>query len=123
MRLLRAGVGSTNSEISTFVISVFLGLFYRQSTSKASRDAKVYSDLKALHDLSIKLSRTTELGELKQRKRGQGTDFASLREYTIGDDSKLIDWKATARRDRPVVRTYEVRARAKACLFWWMPGA
>lgn len=86
----------------------FLGLFYRQSTSKAARDAKVYSDLKALHDLSIKLSRTTELGELKQRKRGQGTDFASLREYTIGDDSKLIDWKATARRDRPVIRTYEV---------------
>ncbi len=86
----------------------FLGLFYRQSTSKASREAKVYSDLKALHDLSIKLSRTTELGELKKRKRGQGTDFASLREYTIGDDSKQIDWKATARRDRPVVRTYEV---------------
>lgn len=86
----------------------FLGLLYRQATLKAERDAKVYSDLKALHDLSIKLSRTTELGELKQRKRGQGTDFASLREYTVGDDSKLIDWKATARRDRPVVRTYEV---------------
>lgn len=86
----------------------FLGLFYRESTSKAEKGAKVYSDLKALYDLSIKLSRTTELGELHQRKRGQGTDFASLREYTVGDDSKLIDWKATARRDRPVVRTYEV---------------
>lgn len=86
----------------------FLGLFYRESTTRAARPAKVYSDLKALYDLSIKLSRTTELGELHQRKRGQGTDFASLREYTIGDDSKQIDWKATARRDRPVVRTYEV---------------
>lgn len=86
----------------------FLGLFYRQSTSKAEKETRVYSDLKALYDLSIKLSRTTELGELHQRKRGQGTDFASLREYTIGDDSKLIDWKATARRDRPVVRTYEM---------------
>ncbi len=86
----------------------FLGLFHRQATSKAAKDAKVYSDLKALYDLSIKLSRTTELGELHQRKRGQGTDFASLREYTVGDDSKSIDWKATARRDRPVVRTYEV---------------
>ncbi len=65
----------------------FLGLFYRQSTSKAEKETRVYSDLKALYDLSIKLSRTTELGELHQRKRGQGTDFASLREYTIGDDS------------------------------------
>lgn len=86
----------------------FLGLFYRQATISAAKPAKVYSDLKALYDLSIKLSRTTELGEMHQRKRGQGTDFASLREYTVGDDSKLIDWKATARRDRPVIRTYEV---------------
>lgn len=85
----------------------FLGLFWRQSETGAKRNVKVYSDLKALYDLSIRLSQSSELGELHQRKRGQGTDFASLREYTVGDDSKAIDWKATARRDRPVVRTYE----------------
>lgn len=85
----------------------FLGLFWRQISIPARRSVKVYSDLKALHDLSIRLSRSSELGELHQRKRGQGTDFASLREYTVGDDSKAIDWKATARKDRPVIRTYE----------------
>ncbi|HEY9788445.1 MAG TPA: DUF58 domain-containing protein [Candidatus Obscuribacterales bacterium] len=84
-----------------------LGLFWRQAEVKASRQVKVYSDLRALYDLSIRLSQSSELGELHQRKRGQGTDFASLREYTVGDDSKAIDWKATARRERPVVRTYE----------------
>ncbi|HEY9712031.1 MAG TPA: DUF58 domain-containing protein [Chroococcales cyanobacterium] len=84
-----------------------LGLFWRQVKLPAARTIKVYSDLKALYDLSIRLSRSSELGELHQRKRGQGTDFSSLREYTVGDDAKLIDWKATARRDRPVVRTYE----------------
>lgn len=84
------------------------GLFWRQKVVKTDENVKVFSDLKKLHDLSIKLAHSTELGELHQRKRGQGTDFASLREYTVGDDTKAIDWKATARRDRPVVRTYEV---------------
>ncbi len=85
----------------------FLGLFWRQTKVQAPQSVKVYSDLRALYELSIKLSRSTELGELHQRKRGQGTDFSSLKEYTVGDDVKSIDWKATARRDRPVVRTYE----------------
>lgn len=85
----------------------FLGMFHREAVIEAKRETKVYSDLKALYDLSVKLSRSTELGDIRQRKRGQGTDFASLREYTVGDDSKAIDWKATARRERPVVRTYE----------------
>ncbi|MGD9682698.1 MAG: DUF58 domain-containing protein [Candidatus Obscuribacterales bacterium] len=85
----------------------FLGLFWRQVRIEARESVKVFSDLKKLYELSIKLAHSTELGELHQRKRGQGTDFASLREYTEGDDIKAIDWKATARRDRPVLRTFE----------------
>lgn len=85
----------------------YLKLFWHEVKAPAQQTVKVYSDLKTLHDLSVKLSHSSELGELHQRKRGQGTDFASLREYTVGDDSKAIDWKATARRDRPVLRTYE----------------
>lgn len=86
----------------------FLGLFWRQVTSPADQEVKVFSDLKSLTELSIKLSHSTELGELHMRKRGQGTDFSSLREYTVGDDIRRIDWRATARRDRPIVRNYEV---------------
>ena len=85
-----------------------LGLLWRQVHYKAPRQVKVYCDLMALKDLSIKLSQSSELGDLRMRKRGQGTDFDSLREYVSGDDTRGIDWKATARRDRPVVRVYEV---------------
>lgn len=84
-----------------------LGLFWREKRVEAQSPAKVFSDLKALQELSVKLSHSSELGELHKKKRGQGTDFASLREYTDGDDAKAIDWRATARRDRPVLRTYE----------------
>lgn len=84
-----------------------LGLTWREIKFDLDKEVKVFSDLKALHELSVKLSHSSELGELHQKKRGQGTEFASLREYAVGDDSKAIDWNATARRDRPVVRTYE----------------
>jgi hypothetical protein len=68
-----------------------LGLFQREIVfADQARPVKVFSDLKALRDLSIKLSHSNELGELAQRKRGQGTDFSALREYAIGDDSKAV---------------------------------
>jgi uncharacterized protein (DUF58 family) len=85
-----------------------LGLFWRRLKIPAKRSVKVFSDLVALKDLSIHLSQSSELGEMRTRKRGHGTEFSSLREYVSGDDTRKIDWKATARRERPVVRVYEV---------------
>ena len=40
------------------------------------------------------------------RIRGAGTEFDSLREYVVGDDTRSIDWRATARRGDVVVRTW-----------------
>lgn len=84
------------------------GLFWRHVKVPAKKEIRVYPDLKSLKELSIKLAQSSELGVLKVRKRGQGTDFSALREYVNGDDARSIDWKATARRDRPVLRVYEV---------------
>jgi uncharacterized protein (DUF58 family) len=42
------------------------------------------------------------------RRRGEGRTFESLRDYVQGDDTRHMDWKATARRGRPIVREYEV---------------
>lgn len=85
-----------------------LGFFWRQTKTACRQETRVYSDLKALEELSVRLAHSSELGELKVRKRGQGTDFSSLRDYVPGDDIRTVDWKATARRERPVVRVYEV---------------
>ncbi len=46
------------------------------------------------------------LGVRPKRKRGDGLEFESLREYVIGDEPRRIDWRATARRGRPIVRTH-----------------
>jgi uncharacterized protein (DUF58 family) len=42
------------------------------------------------------------------RRRGEGRTFESLRDYVQGDEFRHIDWKATARRQKPMVREYEL---------------
>ncbi|MDR2028381.1 MAG: DUF58 domain-containing protein [Treponema sp.] len=41
------------------------------------------------------------------RKRGQGLEFQSLREYQPGDSVKAIDWRATGRRGKVIIREYQ----------------
>ncbi|MDQ6828233.1 MAG: DUF58 domain-containing protein [Gemmatimonadota bacterium] len=42
------------------------------------------------------------------RRRGEGTAFAGLREYVVGDDPRRIDWKATARRRKLITREFNI---------------
>src|SRR5699024_3187038 len=37
---------------------------------------------------------------------GEGTEFDSLRDYVDGDDVRSLDWRASARRQELVVRTW-----------------
>lgn len=65
----------------------------------------------------VRLGRTLELVASKRfldqgtrrvrRARGGQTEFESMREYVPGDEPRRIDWKAFARRGRPMVRQYE----------------
>ncbi|MEB3293739.1 MAG: DUF58 domain-containing protein [Synechococcales bacterium] len=72
-----------------------------------STKAEVFPDLVGLRSLSIRLT-LQSTGAMKQARRmGIGTEFAELRDYATGDDPRLIDWKATARRSRPLVRVLE----------------
>ena len=52
--------------------------------------------------------RLRELGVRSLRRRGEGTSFAGLREYTPGDDPRSIDWKATARRRKLITREFAI---------------
>ncbi|MEM7761776.1 MAG: DUF58 domain-containing protein [Cyanobacteria bacterium P01_A01_bin.40] len=84
-----------------------LGLAWRDWQIPAAEKVKIYPDLISLRELSIRLTLENS-GNMRQARRlGQGTEFAELREYRTGEDIRLIDWKATARRDRPVVRVLE----------------
>ena len=39
--------------------------------------------------------------------RGQGIEFAGVREYNRGDDIRTIDWNVTARMGRPYIKIFE----------------
>jgi uncharacterized protein (DUF58 family) len=52
-----------------------------------------------------------ELGMRPRPARGEGREFESLREYFPGDDPRLVDWRATARRGRMMVRQYQTERR------------
>jgi uncharacterized protein (DUF58 family) len=52
--------------------------------------------------------RLRDAGVRSIRRRGEGTSFASLREYVVGDDPRHVDWKATARRRTLITREYSV---------------
>ncbi|MVU79824.1 DUF58 domain-containing protein [Nocardia sp. ET3-3] len=55
-------------------------------------------------------SKVKQLQHLEGRNttttRGQGTEFDSFREYVAGDDVRTIDWRATARANDVLVRTW-----------------
>ncbi|HYH79284.1 MAG TPA: DUF58 domain-containing protein [Longimicrobium sp.] len=56
-------------------------------------------------------NRLREAGLRPVRQRGEGGSFESLREYVRGDDPRTIDWKASGRRSRLIVRQYEAERR------------
>lgn len=83
------------------------GWIWSHWTVKASETVAVYPDLVGLRSLSIRLT-LQSTGTMRRRlSTGMGTEFAELREYSVGDDTRAIDWKATARRHRPLVRVLE----------------
>ncbi len=57
-------------------------------------------------ELRIRRARMLEVGLRTAQGRGGGTEFDQLREYTPDDEFRRIDWSATARAGRPIVRTY-----------------
>ncbi|MFI9771513.1 DUF58 domain-containing protein [Streptomyces sp. NPDC052415] len=84
-----------------------LGLFTRQGTHKVPWTVRVLPPFTSRKHLPSKLARLRELdGRTSVLTRGAGTEFDSLREYVPGDDTRSIDWRATARQSAVAVRTW-----------------
>jgi uncharacterized protein (DUF58 family) len=71
-------------------------------------EVRVDPPVEPLRRLSLDSSRTRRQGGAVRRLRGVGSEFESLRDYRPDDDSRWIDWKATARRRRLTSREYQV---------------
>jgi len=51
--------------------------------------------------------RLQEIGIKTYQRRGEGTDFKQLAEYRHGDPVRHIDWKATMRQHKPILRQFQ----------------
>lgn len=48
------------------------------------------------------------MGMRRQRRIGQDNEFERLRDYTLDDNFKHIDWRSTARRGKLTVKDFQV---------------
>ena len=66
--------------------------------------------LKKVRKIEIKtrgLSSQIFSGEYHSAFKGRGMAFSEVREYTAGDDIRMIDWNVTARFGHPYVKVFE----------------
>jgi uncharacterized protein (DUF58 family) len=85
-----------------------LGLAARQAERDLPGVLRVLPDLhsRLKSDLRLDRDRIAEVGQRSARGRGGGSEFEQLRDYTVDDEYRHIDWAATARAGRTIVRQY-----------------
>ena len=95
-----------------------LGLAWRQMKLELPWTATVYPALirTALRPLPLQDARRREAGLRTVRRPGEGRLFEGLREWVPGDETRIIDWKATARRGKPIARQYEDERRQQVMI-------
>jgi uncharacterized protein (DUF58 family) len=88
-----------------------LGLWILQRRLPAEHVVRVYPDLKQLQEFDALSKQDRELSAVRvSRHKGGESEFARLRDHVPDDDSKRVDWKATARRQKLTVREYQLES-------------
>ncbi len=82
--------------------------------------------LRRLETLALQVRRAVSGqmgGERRSKRRGQSVEFADYRNYTPGDDFRLIDWNAYARLDRFMLRLFVAEEELPLSLFVDLSGS
>jgi len=77
---------------------------HRRRLSAQEAEIAVFPKLISIDEETIDLP--LEAGELVANKKGLGQDLLSLRDYQPMDDLRRVDWRATARAQRLIVREF-----------------
>ena len=75
--------------------------------------------LAELRKLQIQMRRNSQQsisGQYRSAFRGSGMEFEEVREYVPGDEIRRIDWKVTARTQRPFVKSYREERELQVCI-------
>jgi uncharacterized protein (DUF58 family) len=69
-------------------------------------DSQMLARLEQLELVSRKLFLGRMKGERRSPRKGQSSEFADFRPYTVGDDLRFLDWNLFARLDRLFLRLF-----------------
>ncbi|BAN01548.1 DUF58 domain-containing protein [Ilumatobacter coccineus] len=83
-----------------------LRMMHRQQTRHVPGTLAVLPAYPSRDLMATRMRIPLESGLRSVRQRGTGTDFDQLREYRPGDDIRRVDWAATARQQKAIVREY-----------------
>lgn len=80
----------------------------RRIVARNNCSVKVYPAFQFLRNMELLSFRNREstLGAHTQSRVGQSKEFENIREYVLGDDYRMINWKASARRHLLMVNQY-----------------
>ena len=86
-----------------------MGFWARWKTLPVSSEVRVYPNLsRERNNLAALFLNRGAFGIHSQRQVGRGRDFEKLREYVAGDSIEDVHWKATAKRNHPVTKVYQI---------------
>jgi uncharacterized protein (DUF58 family) len=90
-----------------------IGLWRIRAAKSATATIAIRPHMPMLHRRSSLMHRSLfdELGVRPKTARGEGSEFESLREYVPGDDPRHVDWHASARRGRLILRQFQTERR------------
>ncbi len=86
-----------------------LRFWWRRLEYNVCSDLHIYPDMKQLSEYAL-LARTNRLnllGVRRTRRIGQDNEFERLRDYTLDDNFKHIEWRTTARRNKLTVKDFQ----------------
>ncbi|MDP4764305.1 MAG: DUF58 domain-containing protein, partial [Salibacteraceae bacterium] len=95
-------------------VNVFLSLKYgfiaRRIQVDLKTEVKVYPSFLQMrnYELMVFSAERNSEGIKKVRKRGHGLEFSDIKHYSLGDDPRTINWKATSRKQELMVNNYQV---------------
>ncbi|MDW3175835.1 MAG: DUF58 domain-containing protein [Acidimicrobiia bacterium] len=84
-----------------------LGFASRQQTRWIPSELRILPRFPSRAEAELRLRRSRlDMGLRSARMRGGGSEFEQLRDFTVDDEFRKIDWSATARADRMIVKTF-----------------
>jgi uncharacterized protein (DUF58 family) len=86
-----------------------MGLAWIDRTIPSSDSVQVYPNLLEVrrYEALLRATLVRTGGYRARRLLGAGREFSHFRDYTIDDDYRHVNWKATARRGKPITTVFE----------------